>query len=211
MTGRRRRASSAPRKSNPPQPSCPKFVEPFDEITPSALAGPGVSSPTARTRSRAVPVRWRMESKASMSAATATAGPSRTRLGVSTRRSTRQPLAGSMTVALFLVPPLSRPTTTQSWLAMRDSTLGSARQKVEDEHGVVRITRAVGEAEGQAGGRRLDGDRPPAREQPGRPDRPRQRGQLEDGVRPVEDVYIDGVAPARRHSPGSRRDGTAAG
>ena len=35
--------------SKPRQASCEKFVEPLDEMTPSALAGPGVSSPTART------------------------------------------------------------------------------------------------------------------------------------------------------------------
>ena len=44
------RASRAPRMSKPCQETWEKFVEPFDEITPSALAGPGVSSPTARTR-----------------------------------------------------------------------------------------------------------------------------------------------------------------
>ena len=48
------------------------------------------------------------------SASTAISGPSVTRLGVSTMPSTRQPLAGSRTVALFLLPPLSRPTTTQA-------------------------------------------------------------------------------------------------
>ena len=46
-------------------------------------------------------------------ASTAISGPSVTRLGVSTMPSTREPLAGSRTVALFLLPPLSRPTTTQ--------------------------------------------------------------------------------------------------
>ena len=39
--------------SKPRQPSCSKLVEPREDSTPSALAGPGVPSPTART-SRAV-------------------------------------------------------------------------------------------------------------------------------------------------------------
>jgi hypothetical protein len=56
---------------------------PFDEITPSADAGPGVSSPTARTRDRSTPVissPWR---NAASSASMAGAVPSVTRLGTS--------------------------------------------------------------------------------------------------------------------------------
>src|SRR6516164_9008389 len=52
MTGSPRRSASAPRISNPPQPASPKLVAPFDEMTPSALAGPGVSRPIARTAER---------------------------------------------------------------------------------------------------------------------------------------------------------------
>src|SRR4029453_17605441 len=81
-------------------------------MTPSAEAGPGVSRPTARTGVLAVPVCSRMWSSACTSASTATSGPSCTQLGVSTSRSTRNRPEGSRTVALLLVPPLSRPTTT---------------------------------------------------------------------------------------------------
>src|SRR5512132_4027619 len=81
-------------------------------MTPSALAGPGVSRPTARTDVLAVPVCSRMWSSACTSASTATSGPSCTELGVSTSRSTRNFPEASRTVALLLVPPLSRPTTT---------------------------------------------------------------------------------------------------
>ena len=47
-------------------------------------------------------------------ASMATAGPSVTRLGVSTSRSTRKPLDASRMVALLLFPPLSMPMTTLS-------------------------------------------------------------------------------------------------
>ena len=47
-TGRPSRTSSARRTSNPRQSSFAKFVAPSDEMTPSAVTGPGVSSPTAR-------------------------------------------------------------------------------------------------------------------------------------------------------------------
>jgi hypothetical protein len=90
-----------------------KLVAPFDEMTPVALAGPGVSSPTARTSVRTVPVSSRIPSNAVASESTATEGPSSTRLGVSTRRSTRYWPVASSTVALLVVPPLSSPTTTQ--------------------------------------------------------------------------------------------------
>src|SRR6266545_853758 len=112
-TGNPRRSSSAPRKSNPRHSGWEKLVEPREEITPVALAGPGVSSPTAVTAVREMPVRARMLSIAPASASTATAGPSSTRLGVSTMRSTRNRPEASSTVALLLVPPLSRPTTTR--------------------------------------------------------------------------------------------------
>ena len=42
--------------SNPRQAGMEKFVEPFEEMTPSALAGPGVSSPTPRTADSGTPV-----------------------------------------------------------------------------------------------------------------------------------------------------------
>src|SRR5262245_42233732 len=98
--------------SNPRQAGWEKLVAPLDEITPSALAGPGVSSPTASTEARTVPVSARIASNASARASTATSGPSSTRLGVSMRRSTRNRPDPSSTVALFVVPPLSIPTTT---------------------------------------------------------------------------------------------------
>src|SRR6266536_579040 len=104
-------ASSAPRKSNPRQAGCEKLVAPFEEITPSALAGPGVSSPSARTDALVVPVSSRIWSNARTSAPTATSGPSCTKLGTSTSRSTRNRPEASSTVALLLVPPQSRPTT----------------------------------------------------------------------------------------------------
>jgi hypothetical protein len=98
--------------SKPCQDTWLKFVEPFDEMTPSALAGPGVSRPTARTRLSGVLVRARIPVNASASCSTADSGPSCTRLGFSTRRSTRNWPVASRTVALLHVPPLSRPTTT---------------------------------------------------------------------------------------------------
>ena len=52
-----------------------KFVEPRAEITPSALAGPGVSSPTARTAARAVAVTPSTSSIASSIAAIAAGRP----------------------------------------------------------------------------------------------------------------------------------------
>src|ERR1700731_532237 len=52
MTGSPTRSASAPRISKPPQPASPKFVAPLEEMTPSALAGPGVSRPIARTPPR---------------------------------------------------------------------------------------------------------------------------------------------------------------
>src|SRR5262245_53073532 len=113
MTGSSRRSASAPRKSKPHHAGCEKFVAPFEEITPSALAGPGVSRPTARTAVWSKPVSCRMLASECASASTATSGPSLTRLGVSTIPSTRNSPDASRTVALFIVPPLSRPTTTQ--------------------------------------------------------------------------------------------------
>src|SRR5918995_5454358 len=59
-----------------------------------------------------MPVATSTSSNARTSASTATSGPSRTRLGVSSRRSTRNLPAPSTTVALLDVPPLSRPTAT---------------------------------------------------------------------------------------------------
>ena len=48
-TGRPSRSSRAARMLKPPQSGWPKLVAPREDSTPSALAGPGVSSPTART------------------------------------------------------------------------------------------------------------------------------------------------------------------
>ena len=48
--------SRALRTSNPHHSGRAKLVAPFDEITPSADAGPGVSRPTARTSARSMPV-----------------------------------------------------------------------------------------------------------------------------------------------------------
>ena len=107
--------------SKPCQETWEKFVEPFDEITPSALAGPGVSRPTARTRVSGVLVSSRMPRNASASCSTADSGPSCTRLGFSTSRSTRNCPVASSTVALLQVPPLSRPTTTQDAGVRTDS------------------------------------------------------------------------------------------
>ena len=77
------RSSSAVRMSKPPQPASPKFVAPLDEMTPSALAGPGVSRPIAATLASGVPVKASTYSTASVSALRALSGPSRTRLGTS--------------------------------------------------------------------------------------------------------------------------------
>src|SRR5690242_1197922 len=108
------RSCRAVRKSKPRQATWEKFVEPLDEITPSALAGPGESIPTAATWESGTPVMERTLVIASASASTAASGPSRTRLGTSTRRSTRNRPDASSTVALLAVPPLSSPTTTHS-------------------------------------------------------------------------------------------------
>src|SRR5690348_817264 len=89
-----------------------KFVEPLDEITPSALAGPGVSRPTATTAEGGSPVWASTDSNAWRSASRAAGGPSSTQLGVSHRSSTRNRPKPSRTVALVAVPPMSRPTTT---------------------------------------------------------------------------------------------------
>ena len=77
---------------------------------PSPLAGPGVSSPTAATAARSTPVTSRTCANEAASDSMATSGPSRTRLGRSSMCSTRNWPEGSSTVALFMVPPLSRPT-----------------------------------------------------------------------------------------------------
>ena len=99
--------------SKPHHSGVEKLVAPRDEITPSALAGPGVSRPTARTAARGVPVAASTDSSAPTIASTAICGPSTTRLGTSTSVSTRNSPADVRTVALLEVPPLSRPTTTQ--------------------------------------------------------------------------------------------------
>src|SRR5262245_27119348 len=95
-------------------------------MTPVALAGPGVSSPTAFTRSRGIPVRCSKAAKVRSSASRATSGPSVTRLGLSISSATRKRPAVSSTVALFLLPPLSSPTTTQASPA---AGIASARER----------------------------------------------------------------------------------
>ena len=59
-----------------------------DEMTPSALAGPGLSKPTPRTADRAVPVSSRTLLSAEASADNATSGPCWISDGFSTSRST---------------------------------------------------------------------------------------------------------------------------
>ena len=99
--------------SNLDQSGWPKLVAPPVIRTPAALAGPGVSSPTARTRSLGTEVIASTLSKESTSAVIALSGPSRTRLGSSAIVSTRKRPRSSRTVPLFAVPPLSMPTVTQ--------------------------------------------------------------------------------------------------
>ena len=101
MTGTPSRPSSTPRNSKPCHAAWEKFVAPLEEITPSTLAGPGVPRPTARTDSRATPVRPSTWSTASMRAPTAASGPSRTWLGLSTSLSTRKCPETSSSVALL--------------------------------------------------------------------------------------------------------------
>ncbi len=111
-TGMPRRTSSARRTSKPRHSALAKLVAPFDEMTPSAVTGPGVSRPTARTAARGVPVNSSTSSSDRASASIALSGPSRTRLGDSAMSSTRKRPAASSTVALIVVPPLSSPATT---------------------------------------------------------------------------------------------------
>src|SRR5512133_4227049 len=54
MTGSPSRSARAPRMSKPRQPTWEKLVAPLEEMMPSALAGPGVSRPTARTDDQAI-------------------------------------------------------------------------------------------------------------------------------------------------------------
>src|SRR5580704_6918601 len=100
--------------SKPRQPAWPKFVAPLDEMTPSRLAGPGVSRPTARTDVLGTPVSSSTCCTESTSDWMALSGPSLTSLGASTIWSRRNRPLESRIVPLFMVPPLSRPTTTQS-------------------------------------------------------------------------------------------------
>src|SRR5580700_7615539 len=65
-----------------------KLVAPRDEMIPSAVTGPGVSSPTARTAVSGTPVTSRMTSSDRASASTALSGPSSTQLGDSAISST---------------------------------------------------------------------------------------------------------------------------
>ena len=109
-TGRPSRSSRAARMLKPPQPGWRKLVAPLEDRTPSALAGPGVSSPTAVTAARSTPVTSSTCANEAASDSIATSGPSRTRLGRSSMCSIRNRPDGSSTVALFMVPPLSTPT-----------------------------------------------------------------------------------------------------
>src|SRR5579884_1236866 len=111
-TGSCSRAWSAPRKSYPRQTGWEKLVEPFDESTPSALAGPGVSRPTAATEARENAVMASTPSSNWERVLRAASGPSKTRLGLSTMSLIRKVPSVANTVALTLVPPTSRPTTT---------------------------------------------------------------------------------------------------
>src|SRR5580693_3730957 len=99
--------------SNLDQSGWPKLVAPPVIRTPDPLAGPGVSSPTARTRFLGTEVIASTLSKESTSAVIALSGPSLTRLGSSAIVSTRNRPRSSRTVPLFAVPPLSMPTVTQ--------------------------------------------------------------------------------------------------
>src|SRR5580700_8003467 len=90
-----------------------KLVAPRDEMIPSAVTGPGVSSPTARTAVSGTPVTSRMTSSDRASASTALSGPSSTQLGDSAISSTRNWSLESSKVALIVVPPQSSPATTQ--------------------------------------------------------------------------------------------------
>src|SRR5579859_626418 len=148
-TGSPSRACRAPRMSKPRHSGWEKLVDPLEEITPSALAGPGVSSPTAATRERSMPVSARIPSSASASASTATTGPSSTRLGVSTIRSTRNRPELSSTVALLAVPPLSRPTTTRSLM----HSLRFAPRPHADAHSCVVASAGIVPASARLGGR----------------------------------------------------------
>src|SRR5580658_7780994 len=100
--------------SKPRQPACPKFVAPLDEMTPSPLAGPGVSRPTARTAVIGSPVNASTCCTQSTSDWMALSGPSLTLLGTSAISSMRNRPSESRIVPLLAVPPLSTPTTIQS-------------------------------------------------------------------------------------------------
>src|SRR2546423_109412 len=188
-TGRPTRASRAPRKSKPRQAGAEKLVDPLDEMTPVALAGPGVSRPTAATADRAVPVSARMLSIASASASTATSGPSSTRLGVSTMRSTRNRPDASRTVALLLVPPLSRPTTTRPSEVPTDShPTGAGVVEFRNAHRPSRWSAA-------RGARHRPGDRPAPRAAPRHTGRRRPVPAAARGGRPTRPAYR-GLDPA---------------
>src|ERR1019366_4196035 len=100
--------------SKPRQPAWPTFVAPLDDMTPSPLAGPGVSRPTARTEVIGMPVSSSTCWTESASDWMGLSGPSLTSLGSSAIWLRRNRPPESRIVPLFMVPPLSRPTTTQS-------------------------------------------------------------------------------------------------
>ena len=126
MTGRPSAPSTAARKSNPHHSGWAKLVAPRLEMTPSALAGPGVSSPTATTLLRATPVREIAAVNTSRIASIAAAGPSVTRLGTSSIPPTRNTPPSTSTVALVFVPPTSRPTTAcAAWSDIAPSVRGA--------------------------------------------------------------------------------------
>ena len=71
----------------------------------------------------------RASSIASLIAATAARGPSRTRLGTSTMRSTRNLPSSASTVAFVFVPPTSRPTTTAVVLLIARVLLSASHRR----------------------------------------------------------------------------------
>ena len=75
MTGRCRCRSTAPRKSKPHHSGSEKFVAPLLEMTPVALAGPGVSRPTASTDAAGTPATSSASAMAAPIASRAATGP----------------------------------------------------------------------------------------------------------------------------------------
>ena len=87
----------------------PKFVDPWAEITPSALAGPGVSRPTALTLLMAIPARSAACFSATSICFRVTAGPRPTSDGDSSISEMWNVPSSPRSVTLTLVPPRSTP------------------------------------------------------------------------------------------------------